>query len=194
MTAERWRLFVAVPIGEALRADLAAAVEAWRRRPDLSGLRWTDASVWHLTLAFMGATDPAAVPVLVDALREVAARHEPARLTTGGLGAFPSRGRARVAWYGVGDPDRRLQRLAADVARAAGLDEDARFRAHITLARARSEPVDLRSWLAEAEARADAPSGILDLDRVELMRSHLGRGPARYKVLESIFLGVVAHV
>jgi 2'-5' RNA ligase len=192
MTSERWRLFVAVPIGERLRADLAAVVKVWQDRPDLSGLRWTDAHGWHLTLAFLGATEPAVVSDLGDALRGAAARHQPARLTTGGLGAFPSRARARVAWYGISDPERRLEALARDVARAVRLGEDARFQAHITLARARRDAVDLSAWLAEADG--EAPAGVLELDRVELMRSHLGRGPARYEVLQSIFLGVAAHV
>jgi 2'-5' RNA ligase len=95
-----------------------------------------------------------------------------------------------VAWYGVADPERRLAMLARDVAIAVGLEAAGRFRAHITLARARAEPVDLRAWLAGAEP----PSGGLDVDRVDLMRSHLGRGPARYEVLESLPLGVAAHV
>ena len=43
MSVERWRCFVAIPIGEALRADLRAAVEGWRRREDLAGMRWADA-------------------------------------------------------------------------------------------------------------------------------------------------------
>ncbi|HEX2883912.1 MAG TPA: RNA 2',3'-cyclic phosphodiesterase [Candidatus Limnocylindria bacterium] len=190
MTPDAWRLFVAVPIGDRLRADLEGAVAHWRDRADLAGLRWTDAATWHLTLAFMGATDACAVPGILDGLRSVAVRCEPMRLVTGGLGAFPSAGRARVAWYGIADPERRLATLARDVAIAVGLEDAGRFRAHITLARARAKPADLRAWLA----RADPPVGGLGVDRVDLMRSHLGRGPARYEVLESLPLGVAAHV
>ena len=61
MSDERWRCFVAVPIGEALRRDLAAAVEGWRIRPDLAGLRWTEPQSWHVTLAFLGPIEASSV-------------------------------------------------------------------------------------------------------------------------------------
>jgi RNA 2',3'-cyclic 3'-phosphodiesterase len=182
--SDRWRCFVAVAIDEELRDDLKRAVDAWRALPELSGLRWADPAAWHLTLAFLGWTDPAQVRSLSTTLLMVTARHEPMHLVTGGLGAFPSRARARVAWYGVADPERRLAALAAELGPALGLDV-VPFRPHVTLARARHAPIDLTRWLA----RAEAPSGALDVSRLELMRSHLGRGPARYETLDTVSLG-----
>ena len=52
------------------------------------------------------------------------------------------------------------------------------FRPHVTLARARGRSVDLRAWL-EGES-APAPEGRSTVDELA-MRSHLGRGPARYE-------------
>ena len=40
MIGERWRCFVAVPLPEPLRAELATAVEHWRADPRTDGLRW----------------------------------------------------------------------------------------------------------------------------------------------------------
>jgi 2'-5' RNA ligase len=188
-TTGRWRLFVAVPLGEELRAALAASLEAWSARPDLDGLRWTDPSAWHVTLHFLGATDPSEAERIGADLARVAAAHEPMRLATGGLGGFPSAGRARVAWYGVADAERRLRRLMADVRLALAPDEAGRFRAHVTLARARSEPVDLRGWIASA----DPPEGRLEVGEMLLVRSHVGRRPARYETLASLPLGARVH-
>lgn len=179
MPQERWRCFVAVPLPDGLRASLAAAVDGWRARGDLAGARWTDPAGWHLTLAFLGATDPARVPTLTRSIADVAARHRPWSAPSGGLGGFPSAARARVAWYGIVDDDRRLGRLATDMRHALGLEAGGRFRAHVTLARARGEPLDLRAWVRESSA----PQGRVDVGRLELMRSHLGRGPARYETL-----------
>ena len=190
MTEERWRCFVAVPIGEALRDDLRAAVEGWRDRADLAGLRWTDPNGWHVTLAFLGPTEPASVRLLRDRLAAVAEAHQATTSTTSGMGAFPTPARARVAWYGIEDGEGRLARLAADVVAALGLDASRPLRPHLTLARARGEPVDLRSWLASASA----PEGVLTTDRIELMRSHTGRGPARYETLATMKLGVPSGV
>lgn len=184
MSAGAWRCFVAVPIGDRLRRDLAASLEAWKARDDLAGLRWSAPEAWHVTLAFLGATDPAVVERLAERLRRVAARHEPFRLATGGLGGFGSAGRARVAWYGVDDPEGHLARLAADVGRAVDLVPDRPLAPHVTLGRARDEPLDLRRWIAEATP----PTGTLDVERVELIRSHLGRGPAHYETLATASL------
>jgi 2'-5' RNA ligase len=188
MITERWRCFVAIPIGEALREDLRTAVDGWRGREDLAGLRWTDAEAWHVTLAFLGSIDSAAVAGVIKRLSAVVPAHPATRSTTGGLGGFPAPGRARVVWYGIDDANGRLARVAADVALALGLDASRPFRPHLTLARARREPVNLESWLASAKA----PTGVLAADEVELMRSHLGRGPARYETLAAITLGVPA--
>ena len=190
MSAEHWRCFVAIPIGDALRQDLWTALAGWRDREDLAGLRWADADAWHVTLAFLGSIDPASVAEVVERLATVAEAHPATRSATGGLGGFPAPARARVAWYGIEDAHGRLARLAADVAVALGLDASRPLRPHLTLARARREPVDLRSWLASASA----PTGVLAADRIELVRSHLGGGPARYETLAAITLGVPAGV
>lgn len=187
---DRWRCFVAVPIAEGLRAELAAAVGSWRGRSDLDGLRWSDPAGWHVTLAFLGSVDASSVPEIARRLEDALRGHEPAQHATGGLGGFPSAGRARVAWYGVADAGGRLRSLAAVVRGALSADDPAPFRAHVTLARARSGMVDLRPWIATA----DAPTGRVEVGEVRLMRSHLGRGPARYETLASVPLRVPARV
>lgn len=189
MAADRWRLFVAVPIGEGLRSALASSVASWEFRPDLDGLRWTDPAAWHVTLHFIGATDVDQVPRIVAALAGVAACHEPMRLATGGIGGFPSATRARVAWYGVADPERRLRQLAEEIRSEIGAKGANRFRAHVTLARARSEPVDLRPWIADASP----PTGSLEVTEIHLMRTHLGGGPARYEAIARLRLGGAAR-
>ena len=186
MSVERWRCFVAVPIGEALRNELRSAVDGWRGQTDL---RWSDPDGWHVTLAFLGSIPAASVPALVERLVAVAVANPVVSVRTGGIGAFPAPARARVAWYGIRDEGGHLAHCASDVAIALGLDATQPFRPHLTLARARN-PVDLRSWLASAAA----PEGVLDVDRLTLMRSHLGGGPARYETVATMALGVPARV
>lgn len=181
---ERWRCFVAVPLGDTLRSTLADAVDSWRREPPADALRWSDPSAWHVTLAFLGPVDAASVPSIAGAARSVAARHAPMCLAAEGLGSFPGPARARVAWYAILDPADRLTGLARDLGAVLGVDVGNPFRPHVTLARARREPVDLRRWLTDAAATA--PTATIEVDRIELMRSHLGRGPAAYETLASI--------
>jgi 2'-5' RNA ligase len=181
---ERWRCFVAAPIPAELRASLAATVAPWRTD---APLRWSAPDSWHLTLAFLGAVDPATFGEVRAKVSQVAGRHEPMRLEAGGIGAFPSAPRARVVWYGVEDPDGRLAALAADLAGSLGLEAAPPFRAHVTLARVRRGFVDLRGW--QPEARASAPTGVVEVRQLELMRSHLGQGAPRYETLATMELG-----
>jgi RNA 2',3'-cyclic 3'-phosphodiesterase len=188
--SERWRCFVAVPLDDELRASLSTAVAAWRREAPADSLRWADPDGWHLTLAFLGSTDPGEIAAIARAIGGVAGRHRPSRVGVGRLGAFHRAGSARTLWYGVLDADGALAALAGDLARALDLDADAPYRPHITLARARQRPVDLRGWIERASL--EAPSDQLSVESVELMRSHLGRGPARYETLASFELGGAA--
>jgi 2'-5' RNA ligase len=187
MPPDRWRLFVAVPLPDSLRQELSAGVESWRAalRTDDAGApdsRWTDPAAWHVTLAFLGATPPEDVPRLLDALHGAVGRHEGFVLPSGGLDAFPRPSRARVLWYGVRD-DGRLASLASDVRRALGVDASTPFSPHVTLARLRV-PAPLAGFVRGVPA----PEGQLPVREVKMMRSHLGRGPARYEELGAIHL------
>jgi len=95
-----------------------------------------------------------------------------------------------VLWYGVADPHGAMATLATDLHDALGVELKAPYRPHLTLARARRAPVPATAWLAETAM----PAGELLVDRVELLRSHLGAGPARYERLASASLAVPAHV
>ena len=186
------RCFVAVPIGDQLRADLAAAVDAWRLERDAPNLRWTDPDGWHVTLAFLGQVPPSLVAPIEDALSSVSRRSMAFRLASGRLGAFPSPNRARVIWYRIENDGARLALLAHEVQSALAplvprLADAPSFRPHLTLARARDERgLRLADWLA----RREAPVGSIEVDRVVLYRSHLGRGPAQYEPLVSLPFGV----
>ena len=187
---ESWRCFVAVPVGQEFRAALAASVGEWRGRSDLAGLRWSEPEAWHLTLAFLGDVPAPDLPRLTAALEAAADGHEAGELRAGGLGGFPSTSRARVAWCGLADESGRLNPLADSVREGLALPPGEPFRAHVTLARARSAPVDLRRWVESARV----PDVRAPVDRVELVRSHLGQGPARYEVLAGVPLGAPARV
>jgi len=193
---ERWRCFVAVPLPDGLRSELADVVDVWRRESHAPDLRWTDAAGWHMTLAFLGLVDSGMVEEILARLVAPASDQAPAALPAGGLGAFPSPRRARVLWYRLTDDAGAANSLAAGIRRALAAvvpraDEGSPFRPHVTLARARAERgADLSGWIA---GRA-TPSGVVPLERVILYRSHLGRGPARYEPLGAVTVGAGARI
>jgi 2'-5' RNA ligase len=192
------RLFVAVPLDEAVRSAVTGIVEQVRAQiPDGRGVRWVRLDGLHLTLRFIGPTDARRVPIVAEALHEAAAGQLSTRLRLAGAGAFPPHGRPRTIWLGIDDGVDRLAALTArldDALAARGWDPETRpFRAHVTLARtdgARSGPA---TAAALKEAAADL-SVVSAVDRIVLYESVTGGGPARYVPLEEARLGDAADV
>jgi 2'-5' RNA ligase len=170
------RLFVAVPFPAAVRDAVEAAAAPLRSVPGGHSLRWTDPSAWHLTLAFLGSTDPALVDRLVAALGAVAGGSRPfgARLRE-----QAGRSRSGVLWVEL-VPSAELTALAAAVAgavRAVGLPAEQRpYRPHLTFARARrGAPVP-----REVVGAYAGPAASWEVGGFVLLRSHLGgtgKGP-----------------
>lgn len=175
------RLFVAVyPAPEAV-ADLTAALP-----PADRALRWVPPEQWHVTLAFLGEVGESVLPDLVERLGRAADRTAPMTLGLQGAGAFPKPvRRARTLWCGLAGDVAELTRLAercVAAARRAGIAVDERrFRAHLTLARARDHEADLTGPVTVLSAYAGPTWTVAE---VLLMRSHLGP-PVRHEPLQA---------
>ncbi len=168
------RLFVAIAPPSAVLDELDALVEPLRAsRLDL---RWTNREAWHLTLAFLGQVNEAAVARLLPRLERAARRHHQVRLAFAGAGAFPSPRRANVLWSGLSGDRRALARLAESVAAGASRagapppDRGRRFQPHLTLARCRM-PADITGLVTRLGDYQGQP---WTADRVHLVRSRLG--------------------
>lgn len=174
------RLFAAVVLPDDVVTDLDAV--AVRHRDD--GLAWTLPEGWHITLAFYGQVEDERVPDLKARLTRAAKRYPVLSLALDGAGRFDG----RTLWVGCsGDLAtlRDISRSAAAAGRrvgAASADDAFRFRAHVTLARAR-RPVDLRPYVAALDAFRSRPWTV---DAVSLVRSHLGAGAERHSKYETL--------
>ena len=162
------RLFIAIPLGGALRAAVLDAQEAFRRY-GVTG-SYTRPENLHLTLAFIGEyPDPDAV---LDVLCAVPFR--PFELRLSGVGAFGD-----LWWLGLERSPgleacvRRLRRALAE----AGIPFDGkRFSPHITLVR-RAVPGP------RGMPGIDVPRAAMTAGHVSLMRSDRGRDGMIYTEL-----------
>jgi RNA 2',3'-cyclic 3'-phosphodiesterase len=127
------------------------------------------------------------------AIREVASRHSPFSVTTGGLGGFPSRRQARVVWYGLAERSDTLADIARETRAALGIEEGSPFRAHLTLARSRARH-ERGVALPQTAWESRMPAGEIAVDRLILYRSHLGGGPAHYEALAQARLRSLVEV
>jgi len=184
-----WRLFLAAPVPDELRATLAR----WARETAGADRGWrciAPGSI-HLTLRFYGDTEPARVPDLAARGRELARAHAPLSLDVAGWGAFPGPARPRVLWVGLAGQVEELRALAAAAeqdARTLGFEPEQRpFRAHLTVARVARRGERVRP---PGAPDAGAPSfGALRIEELVLYRSHLEPDGARYEALERFPLG-----
>jgi RNA 2',3'-cyclic 3'-phosphodiesterase len=134
------RLFVALEIPAAVRANLSALVDELRKtsaQTGEKGPKWVRAENLHVTLKFIGEAAPERLEAIRDTLSRV---HSDAAidLKCRGLGFFPNEKRPQVLWVGL-DAPASLGQLAEDVDRAlegVGIARERRaFAAHLTIAR-----------------------------------------------------------
>jgi RNA 2',3'-cyclic 3'-phosphodiesterase len=176
------RLFVAVDVPEHVRALVERAIGRLRERHP--GGRWVPAANQHVTVRFLGATPPARVPLVLEAVARTASRHRAFAIRTTSLGAFPSPRRARVLWVGLDDGGGHARALAADLdaALAPVLEPEVRaFTPHLTVARF-DPPVRLDAVIADVRCASDP----FEVGALTLYRSHLGRGAPRYEPLATV--------
>lgn len=192
-----WRLFIAVPLPEEVRARLVDLVGHLKRHN--WPLRWITPENAHITLHFLGDTPPEQAQILRMALGDVMTQHEAFDLRTAGLGVFPKLKRPRVLWLGVWGPAHRLESIYNDLGDVlTELQfpiEDRPFSPHITLGRVRNGrnipirhlPEAFRTAIETTSENglADPKAGLpIPVNEIHLIRSHLEPDGPRYEVIE----------
>ena len=176
------RAFVAFPLAEEVRRDVAAAIR--RLAPSLPDLRFVREEGAHVTLRFFGWTRAHTLAALEAPLRAAAAVCPPFDTAIRGLGLFPERGRPRVLWLGLAlpAPAARLQAACEAAAVAAGLEPETRaFHPHLTLGRWRDR--------APRPALPDVDLGSAHVRELVLYRSDIRPSGSVYTPLAVFPLG-----
>ncbi len=154
------RAFLGIELSLNLREVLDECGRAVRaQRPEWEAARWVPPENMHVTLKFLGEQSPELVDRLVAVLvPRLAARTRFSLVLTRAAIGVPAGRRSRMLWSIFDDPTGECACLASAIDdAAAGLAipaEERRFRAHVTLARARTPrrftpPVDLERHVTE---------------------------------------------
>ncbi|MCH7685434.1 MAG: RNA 2',3'-cyclic phosphodiesterase [Planctomycetes bacterium] len=140
----------------------------------------------HVTLKFLGDTNPTRVPEISNAVSEAVDGEKTFEGQIVGLGAFPRIQRPSVIWAGLenGEP---LKRIAESLeTMLSGLNfhpEQKPFHPHLTLARIKSKPPPELAELLNENQTTDF--GVVSISSVELFQSELQPNGPRYTVLAS---------
>ncbi|MGP1678547.1 MAG: RNA 2',3'-cyclic phosphodiesterase [Burkholderiales bacterium] len=166
--AEPLRLFFALWPPDDLQAKLAA----WAYKAAGKGRVMRRENI-HMTLAFLGATDPAVLPLLTERARAV--RFAPIRLMLDRVGYWKHK---RIVWCGTEDEPLALTALVSDLRAgldAAGIRYDPKpFVSHVTLVRKSSGLGGAPRWLPL----------VWEMRDFALVRSVPVDGGVRYEVME----------
>jgi 2'-5' RNA ligase len=144
--------------------------------------RWVAPNKMHLTLAFLGPTDPAQVPAITQAMDGVARGHPAFEVGTADGGGRAKQWRGGVAWIRLGLGAHAVAKLALDLDGAIGsgtYDERHAPRPHLTVARGVSE----EALVALRELSSARSSLTWQVDRVALLRSQTDPRGSRYEEL-----------
>jgi 2'-5' RNA ligase len=183
------RLFVALPVPDPIRTALARAVRPLHHR--LEGLSWTRPDGWHVTLAFLGEVPAERVDEVVEVVTGWASSTPPMTVALGAAGRFDR----HTLWVGVDDRPAGTVAAAGDALQAALADvglpvQRRRVRPHLTLARGRARRRVARADVEHLDTSLDGLRGrSWRVGDVEVVRSQLRGGPARYHTVRAAPLG-----
>ena len=182
------RMFVALYPDASASTHLDDYLRALRPAWDetvASHIRWIPPDRWHVTLAFLAHVDPGQLDPLASALRQVAADHAPMPdLVLAGAGSFGS-----ALWIGVeptarGSAAERLAKATQRAVRRCGIAVDhAPWKAHLTIARVRGAPSEVRDAARKVTRRlTDYRGPAWTADHLVLVNSVTGPQPEHHRV------------
>jgi RNA 2',3'-cyclic 3'-phosphodiesterase len=178
------RLFVSLDFPDAVRERLRELIA--RLKAGSSGAKWVRPEGMHVTLKFIGETDPANLDPIRAALA-TAHSPRPVDMNFRGLGFFPHERQPRVLWCGV-EASPNLPPLAANIADALvplGFPrEERKFTPHLTLARF-PDPKRVQEIIRAAEKLKSYEFGSAHETEFHLIESKLKPTGAEYTRLAS---------
>jgi 2'-5' RNA ligase len=181
------RIFIAVEVSEEIRK--AIFEQSRKVFSALDNIKIVAPENLHITLKFLGNTRDQDIGKIIDAIKEAASSHRSFDYTLEErIGAFPSTGRARIAFIGIREDGNNITGLYESIEEKLshlGIAKEKRsFHPHVTIARIRKpsdigsvewDPVSLRNYDPEASS-------------VTMFESILGRQGARYIIIERFVL------
>ena len=178
------RLFIALELSELQKKEVNAFQE--KIKDYLDGVRWVKPEGLHLTLKFLGETEPGRIDQIKQAMDDTVSTTKKFDIIYGKSGVFPSSHKTRIVWIGLRKGDREARELAGkldhELSRAGFEPEKRSFKPHLTIGR-------VRNSLSEAAAKrylsqeSSFTTAAHTIEYATLFESRLSSRGAAYSVL-----------
>ena len=178
------RLFIGLPLTSTVCEELTNVTSSCK--PTAEGFRWTTPEAWHITLQFLGNTNPERLQCLTPTLRELNFPAIPIHM--GELSFFERVGVLVVEVF----PSPELVALQVAVVQATVrcgfVPEKRSFRPHITLARSKNKSAVQARRTFDAVLRKAPTFFRFVASEFRLYESFLGTNGSRYEVRQRFLL------
>ncbi len=180
------RLFVSIDLFPGFTGAVESIQEPFS---DIPSLNLVDPTQAHLTLKFIGDTDPDRVSTIESALSDSIASTGLSSfpMEINGIGAFPSTDYIRVVWLGVTTGSEETTALHESIETsltAIGIEpESHEFTPHITIAR--MEDARGKETVQELLETTNPHVGTMEVNQVRLTKSELTESGPRYSTVRS---------
>ena len=188
------RIFIALEPDRVFLESLLTCIEPLKQK--YPGLRWVPVVNLHITLAFLGDTEPACLPLITAAVKNAVDKHADSGIIQAAgdrLFTLPARKPANVLAMGFSRGGDRMAALARDIKmslEAGGIllsERDRDFLPHLTLARKGKTPITI-----DKEDSSISTNG--DIIKAVVFESVLKPRGAVYKELAVFRLGTVSSI
>ncbi len=193
--SELWRTFLAIPVGTAVQDCLQSMVEQLQTEAGRDRVRWTHPTGRHLTLHFLGDTQPSHIEEMTPAIQDALATVPAFALQLSDTGVFPHANQPRVLWVGMHADSTSLKTMHTNlgsILEKFDYKVDRRtFRPHITLGRVKY--LSNHSNLVHSILSYDVANLSFQVCGMKWMRSTLTPEGARYSELKEFSLATEAE-
>ena len=165
------RCFIAIELSTPICEALAEVGQFASELLPPGAVRWVKPASIHLTLRFLGDTDPAILPQIGDSLDQIALQFRQFELNLGRLGCFPNVRKPRVIWIGLeGDVDylEKLQRAVEKGLEPLGWQPERRpYHPHLTIGRVKDSKRVVEARLPWGECRSTNSFTVAEISLIE---------------------------
>jgi 2'-5' RNA ligase len=177
------RIFFAVPLSDEFTQVMKDAQQSMQDMP--GKIKWVKPEKIHLTLKFVGDTEPEKVEDLYSAVDDLQLPGA-FEITLTETGIFPNPGRPRVLWAGIEQNETLTQIVNSIDEKLAdyGVDRETRdYHPHLTLGRVKSK--GLPGKTVDKFLDLDIPHKSMKVDSIVCYRSDLKPSGAEYTALHT---------
>jgi 2'-5' RNA ligase len=170
------RLFIGIGFNQEVKNQLASISENLRKYTEKGN--FTRMENFHLTLAFLGDTEPMMIMAIQKAMDNTAALFSPFQIEMGNIGSF-ARGGSDIYWLGIAHNDALVkikQQLDNELMQAGIAFERGAFKPHLTLAR----QVKLQNNFDKEDFIRKNPSPTAHVEKISLFESGRINGVLTY--------------